>query len=314
MAALHTTAELFEKYRTQLALSWLAGRAGAGRSLLAPTQDADQQQASRVGYMNLSHPNLIQIIGLTELDYLAALDDEGQQQAIQRLFAAAPAMVIIADGEQPPPQVLSAAEASATPLLRSLLPGYKVVGNLDYYLSAMLAERAVVHGVFIEVMGIGVLLTGDSGIGKSELALELISRGHRLIADDAPEFHRIAPDTLNGICPPLLEGFLEVRGLGVLNIGAMFGDRAVKRNKYLRLIIHLQRMNAEQYASIDLLHGCRETRTILDVGVPQLTLPVAPGRNLAVLTESAALNHILVMKGYDAARDFVSRQKRYMAE
>ncbi len=161
-------------------------------------------------------------------------------------------------------------------------------------------------------MGIGVLLTGDSGIGKSELALELISRGHRLIADDAPEFIRVGPGVITGLCPPLLDGFLEVRGLGVLNIRAMFGDRVIKRNKYLRLVIHLEEINDEAYRTMDRLYGQRIMKTILGEEVPQVTLPVAPGRNLAVLVESAALNQRLIIQGYDAASDFAARSRRHI--
>lgn len=312
MGAIHTVDELFESHHKQLALRWIEGREGGGRAIQAEHEGAEEERAELVGYMNLSHPNRIQVLGITELDYLAALDEKARLAAIADLCGSASVAVVVTDGESPPAELLQCAARAGQALFTTPLPGHKIVRDLDYHLSGMLAEKEVLHGVFIEVMGIGVLLTGESGIGKSELALELISRGHRLIADDAPEFLRLAPNTINGICPPLLEGFLEVRGLGVINIRAMFGDRAIKLNKYLRLIIHLQRMDDEQYRNVDRLLGYRETRTILHEQVPQVTLPVAPGRNLAVLVESAALNHIQVMKGYDAAKDFSARMRRYM--
>ena len=160
--------------------------------------------------------------------------------------------------------------------------------------------------------GIGVLLTGESGVGKSELALELISRGHRLIADDAPEFSRVAPDTLSGECPEQLRDFLEVRGLGILNMRAMFGDNAIKNTKYLRLIMHLEAMNKKQSEQIDRLRGSRQLKNVLGVDVQQITIPVAPGRNLAVLVEIAVRNHILSYKGYNAAESFIQRQQEFI--
>ena len=154
----------------------------------------------------------------------------------------------------------------------------------------------------------GVLLSGDAAVGKSELALALISRGHRLIADDAPEFAQLAPDILNGTCPPLLRDFLEVRGLGILNVRAMFGDSAVRRKKDLHLIIHLKKMSDRELTRIDRLEGSHSVRSIQGVSVPEFTLPVAPGRNLAILVEAAVRHHALRLRGYDAGIDFAERQ------
>ena len=161
-------------------------------------------------------------------------------------------------------------------------------------------------------MGIGVLLTGSSGIGKSELALELLSRGHRLIADDSPEFFLAEPEIISGGCPPALQDFLEVRGLGILNIRTMFGDSAMRETKYLRLIIHLQSFTDDELQNIDRLRGSHQRKTILDVHIPQITIPVAPGRNMAVIVEVAIRNHILAMKGYNAAEDFILKQQQFI--
>src|SRR5690606_5808229 len=180
---------------------------------------------------------------------------------------------------------------------------------LQYHISRALAPTTTMHGVFMEVYSIGVLITGDAGSGKSELALELITRGHRLIADDAPQFTLIAPDVIDGTCPELLQDCLEVRGLGILNVREMFGDTAIKRNKYLRLVVHLQRLDGNiNEQTIDRLRGDASSRQLLDVEVPMLTIPVAPGRNIAVLVEAAARNHILRLKGYDPAQTFIDRQ------
>jgi HPr kinase/phosphorylase len=162
----------------------------------------------------------------------------------------------------------------------------------------------------MEVMAIGVLITGSSGIGKSELALELISRGHRLIADDAPQFSKIAPDIINGTCPKSLQDFLEVRGLGILNVRELFGDSAIKKNKYLKLIVQLQPMDMKNHSLIDRLEGSYNTRNLLDMNIPEITLPVAPGRNLAVMMECAARNHILRDDGYNATEIFAKRQEK----
>jgi HPr kinase/phosphorylase len=165
------------------------------------------------------------------------------------------------------------------------------------------------------IYSIGVLITGDSVSGKSELALDLVTRGHRLVADDAPEFTQIAPDVLDGTCPELLQDLLEVRGLGVLNIRDMFGDTAVKRNKYLRLIVHLTRPVGEPVPTpggMDRLTGDSGARRVLDLDVPTITVPVMAGRNLAVLAEAAARVHILRAKGVDPAAAFMARHSHFL--
>ncbi len=202
-----------------------------------------------------------------------------------------------------------ARHCSPPPLSDSL-----VLDNLQYYAARFLAAKTTLHGVFLEVLGMGVLLTGHSAVGKSELALELITRGHRLVADDAPEFRRIAPDIVAGSCPPLLREFLEVRGLGILNIRAMFGDSSIVNNMYLQLIIHLKRMKLQEIADMERLQAVGQSRSVLGVEIPQLTVPVAPGRNLAILVETAVRNHMLKLKGYDAAELFIERQRRSIEE
>lgn len=168
------------------------------------------------------------------------------------------------------------------------------------------------HGVFLDVLGVGVLLVGSSGIGKSEIALSLINRGHRLIADDAVLFNLMNNDTLTGNCPELLQDFLEVRGLGILNIRVMFGDTAIKESKRLQLVVRLVAMEDDTLQKIDRLHGVYRKRTILKVDVPEVTIPVAPGRNLSILVEGAVRNQVLKNTGYDASQDFINRQSKLM--
>jgi len=173
----------------------------------------------------------------------------------------------------------------------------------------MLEEKVTLHGVFMEVIQLGVLLAGSSGVGKSELALELLNRGHRLIADDAPEFSRSPSGSVEGRSPEVLCDFLEVRGLGIINVRAMFGDMAVMPGAELNIILKLQLMSGEQLAAIDRLRASRDSVVVLDKQVPRITLPVAPGRNLAVLVETAVRSHQLMSGGYDAAADFNRRQQ-----
>jgi HPr kinase/phosphorylase len=300
--------DLFDSLSERLNLSWVAGLVGADKPLLLPSTDTSTDLIA--GPLNYIHPNRVQVIGTAELRYLNGLEPAGREQALRQLFADGPAIVILVDGVSAPPRLAELADESGIALMRSPLPDSQVLDNLQYYASLFLSDKTTLHGVFLEVLGMGVLLTGDPAVGKSELALDLISRGSRLVADDAPEFTRIAPDIISGTCPPLLREFLEVRGLGILNIRAMFGDSAIKRTKYLRLIVHLKRMSSEQIAGMDRLSGAHSSREVLGVSVPQVTVPVAPGRNLSILVESAVRNHLLRLKGYDAAEVLIERQQQ----
>ncbi len=300
--------DLFDALQERLQLTWLGGETGASRPLLQ--EGADPSTGIIAGPLNYIHPNRVQVIGAAEDAYLGGLSADARAQAIEQLFKDDPALIVLVSGVAGPAELPLLADQHRVPLMRSPLPDSQVLDNLQYYASLFLSEKTTLHGVFLEVLGMGVLLSGDPAVGKSELALDLITRGSRLVADDAPEFTRIAPDIISGTCPPLLRDFLEVRGLGILNIRAMFGDSSIKRTKYLRLIVHLKRMSAEQIASIDRLSGAHTNRDLLGVSVPQVTVPVAPGRNLAVLVESAVRNHLLRLKGYDATEILIERQQQ----
>ena len=307
--------DLFETHRDKLTLEHVAGNDGKDRFIqFEDTQLAveDVPDVSFVGHMNFIHPHRIQVIGYRETEYLDNLPKPERGNAIQGLYDGDPLCIIVANSIQPYKELIECSKISGVPLYSSLQNSQFIVNHLQYYLAHTLANRITLHGVFLEVNGIGVLLTGESGVGKSELALELISRGHRLIADDAPEFSRVAPDTLSGECPEQLRDFLEVRGLGILNMRAMFGDNAIKNTKYLRLIMHLEAMNKKQSEQIDRLRGSRQLKNVLGVDVQQITIPVAPGRNLAVLVEIAVRNHILSYKGYNAAESFIQRQQEFI--
>src|SRR5438477_276907 len=231
---------------------------------------------------------------------------------VERLFEFAPAAVIIADGVTPPPQLLEVAARTHTPLFTSPMPAAGVIDKLARYLAKALAESTERHGVFMDVLGLGVLITGESGVGKSELGLELISRGHGLVADDIVEISRIAANTLDGRCPPMLRDFLEVRGLGLLNIRTIFGETAVRPKMKLKLIAHLEKPRPEGRDPGERLPLADLWEDILGVTVRKVIIPVAAGRNLAVLVEAAVRNHILKLRGVDSTAEFLARQKRQL--
>ncbi|WP_006786197.1 HPr(Ser) kinase/phosphatase [Thiorhodospira sibirica] len=301
---------IVEALHKRLGLGWLAGRSGQTRRIRAQSNDPGSR--SLVGHLNLIHPNQIQVLGNAELHYLNTLRKHSRHDVLEQLFCNQTVMLIICDDQCPSHGLVTLADKTHLPLLQSALPSHELISCLRYFFSNRLAETTVVHGVFMEVIGAGLLITGQSGIGKSELALELISRGHRLVADDAPNFARITPETLRGSCPHILEDFLEVRGLGVLNIRALFGDSAIKSSKYLHLIIDLCAQDQLTVDALDRLNGICYTRTILGLDIPVIALPVAPGRNLAVMVETAVRNHLLRMKGYYAGDDLAARQRRAM--
>ena len=303
-----TVGTLFTQHKNILMLAWVAGEEGADRTIVAPlVGGAGEVPLPLVGFLNVIKPNRVQVIGASELEFLQGLGKNSYADTLTRLFSTKPAAIILAEGIDAPDVLKTRAGNTQTPLLQSSAGSHKIVDHLRYYLTQLVSEHVVMHGVFMEVLGIGVLLTGPSGIGKSELALELVSRGHRLVADDAPIFMLSGPDTIKGSCPPPLRDFIEVRGLGVLNIRAMFGDSAVKKTKQLRLVIHIEYLDDEQLAQVDRLRGSQDSIDILGIGITQIVLPVAAGRNLAVLVETAVRNHVLVFRGYNAADDFLGK-------
>ena len=325
--------ELFDSHAEKYSLGWVSGKQGGG-NLILPEQVKDPQTAtfksrkkkpgiskgkttgskSLVGYLNLIHPHQIQILGATELKYFEGLRSISKQDALRQLFTPGPACIIVSRNKPVPAFLKRKCSEYNVPLFSSPLSSSKLSESLHYYLNNLFADVLTLHGVYLEVHAIGVLITGPSGVGKSELALELITRGHRLVADDAPQFSRLAPDIINGTCPAALQDFLEVRGLGIINVRELFGDSAIKINKYLRLIIRLEPLSKESIKQIDRLEGSYTTRNILDLEIPEITLPVAPGRNLAVLLECAARNHMLRISGYNASEVFTGRQQIMIAK
>jgi len=306
-----TAAELFRCQQERLELRWVSGRSGDKRELHAARQST--QRPSLAGYLNIIYPNNVQILGTEELAWLDSLDPRHRWEVIERIVENRPLAIVIGRNLECPEDLCAAADESSTPLWVSPLPGHDLLNHLSWHLAQTLAPQITLHGVFMELYSIGVLITGEAGSGKSELALELLTRGHRLVADDAPLFTQVAPDVLDGSCPELLQDMLEVRGLGVLNVREMFGDTSIKKSKYLRLIVHLTKPTLEtgDYG-FERLTGDSGTRHVLDLDVPLITLPVMPGRNLAVLTEAAARLHLLRSKGIDPAVMFVARHSNLL--
>ena len=305
--------ELFEELRERLALRWLSGGQRGGERLIERGEHLSRRP-SLAGYLNVIHPNKVQIIGSAELAWLDGLDARQRWEVLQKIMDSRPLAMVITQDQACPTDLREFAEESDTPLWASPRRGYELLNLLQYHVARALAPRITLHGVFMEIYSIGVLITGDSGAGKSELAIELVSRGHRLVADDAPEFTQIAPDVLDGTCPELLQDLLEVRGLGVMNIRQMFGDTAVKRNKYLRLIVHLVRSTEPSKEAMARITGESASRRVLDLDVPVVGLPVAAGRNLAVLTEAAVRLHLLRSKGMDPAAAFLARHTEFLLQ
>jgi HPr kinase/phosphorylase len=293
-------AQLHDDNREALSLAWVAGR--EGRTAVRRESAA---AAALIGHLNLTHPNSVQVVGAYESASVTGL--------AERLFAASPAAVIYADGVPPPPSLLAEAERSNTPLFTSPLPAARVIEKLANYLAKRLADTIERHGVLMDVLGVGVLITGDSGVGKSELALELISRGQGLVADDVVEISRIAATTLEGRCPPLLKDFLEVRGLGLINIRAIYGETAVRPKMKLKLVAHLEKpAKGSARDAAERLPLSELAEDILGVTVRKVVIPVAAGRNLAVLLEAAVRNYILQLRGKDSAVEFLDRQRQAM--
>jgi HPr kinase/phosphorylase len=308
-----TTHELIADLEERLGLLWVSepGTA-AGPGISAGELSA---RPALAGFLNLIHPNKVQVLGSEEVLFLDQQSEVERSRTVKQLMRGRPLVILVGDGLQVPSCIVNGAAGSATALLRSDLPAYELVNYLQYHMARCLAKKDTLHGVFMEVFTIGVLISGEPGCGKSELALELITRGHRLIADDAPEFTQISPDIIDGTCPAALQDCLEVRGLGVLNVRQMFGDAAIKLNKFLRLIISLELpREAKRAVGGDRLSGDTSAKKVLDLEIPCITLQVRAGRNLAVMVEAAVRDFMLKMKGFDAAAAFVDRHARLLQQ
>ncbi len=302
---------LFEAHRPALRWEWIAGHAHPERRFdEAAVRDA-RSAADLVGYLNYIHPYRVQIVGHREVDYLSRDSHEDQERRISRIVGLEPPVIIVADGQTPPDRLVAICDRADIPLFVTAQTAGHVIDVVRDYLSLLFADRTTRHGVFMDILGLGVLLTGESGLGKSELGLELISRGHGLVADDAVDLYRISQTALEGRCPELLMNLLEVRGIGLLDIKAIFGETAVRRKMRLKLIVHLVRKETME-RDFERLPYEPLYEDILGVPVRKVVIAVDAGRNLAVLVEAAVRNTILQLRGIDTYNEFIQRHQRAM--
>lgn len=302
---------LFEDHRETLKWQWVAGLSASERRFEDQAISDARSGADLVGYLNYIHPYRLQVLGRREVDYLLNATDEDCRRRVARIVVLEPPVLVVADDAPPPQELVAMCERAHIPLFSTSYSAAFVIDVLRAYLSRHFAERTTLHGVFMDILGLGVLITGESGLGKSELGLELISRGHGLVADDAVDFDRVNQTTLEGRCPDLLQNLLEVRGIGLLDIKAIFGETAVRRKMRLRLIVHLVRKSTLERDYERLPHEPLY-EDVLGVAVRKAVIQVLAGRNIAVLVEAAVRNTILQLRGIDTYQEFVQRQRAAM--
>jgi len=289
---------LFEDHRQSLKWQWVAGLGASERRFDEVAVRAARSGADLVGYLNYIHPYRVQTLGEREVAYLSTGSPEDCSRRINRIITLEPPVLVVADGQP----LFSTPESAAF-----------VIDVLRAYLSKHFADRTSMHGVFMDILGLGVMITGESGLGKSELGLELISRGHGLVADDTVDLYRINQTTIEGRCPDLLRNLLEVRGIGLLDIKAIFGETAVRRKMRLKLIVHLVRRETLE-REYDRIPYEPLTQDILGIAVRKVVIQVEAGRNIAVLVEAAVRNAILQLRGINTYEEFVERHRRAMEQ
>ena len=300
---------LFETHREALHWEWVAGHAQPDRRFTeAAIRDA-QSAADLIGYLNYIHPYRIQIVGSREVDYFNASNPEDLERRVARIVTLEPPFIIVADGKTPPDRLVAMCERAEIPLFVTQESSGHVIDVLRTHLAHVFAERITRHGVFMDILGMGVLITGQSGLGKSELGLELVSRGHGLVADDAVDLYKISQTSLEGRCPELLMNLLEVRGIGLLDIKAIFGETAVRRKMRLKLLVHLVRQEVLE-RDFERLPQEPLYEDVLGIPVRKVVIAVDAGRNLAVLVEAAVRNTILQLRGIDTYQEFINRHQR----
>ena len=302
---------LFEDHRATLKWEWVAGLGASERRFDEVAVRAARSGADLVGYLNYIHPYRVQLLGEREIAYLSTGSPDDCARRISRIVTLEPPVLIIADGQVAPDTLLSMCERAQIPMFATKESAAFVIDVLRAYLSKHFADRTSMHGVFMDILGLGLMITGESGLGKSELGLELISRGHGLVADDAVDLYRINQTTIEGRCPELLQNLLEVRGIGLLDIKAIFGETAVRRKMRLKLIVHLVRRETleREYERIPYEPL---TQDVLGIPVRKVIIQVVAGRNIAVLVEAAVRNVILQLRGIDTYKEFVERHRQAM--
>jgi HPr kinase/phosphorylase len=293
------TKDIFERLQLEL----ISGEEGINRPI--STSDISRPGIEIAGYFEYYPAERIQLLGKTELSFFSELPENERISRMDRLCTDITPAIIVTRGLEVPKELIEASERESVPVLRSNMKTTRFSSRLTNFLESKLAPTTAVHGVLVDIYGIGVLITGKSGVGKSETALELVKRGHRLVADDCVEIRQEDQDTLVGASPDLIEHLLEIRGLGIINVMTLFGAGAVRSHKRITMVINLEIWDAtKQY---DRLGLDEEKMKIIDTDITKITVPVRPGRNLAVIIEVAAMNYRLKRMGVNAAQQFTER-------
>ena len=278
-------------------------------SIRLTVEDVARPGLQLAGYFDHFEPMRLQVVGNVEMSYVSKLSDPDRARIYDRLFSYKFPALLIARDMLPDPQCLQMAKKHNVSVLVSDLPTSTIISNIITYLKSALAPRITRHGVLVEVYGEGILLIGDSGIGKSEAAVELLKRGHRLIADDAVEIKKIGTDVLIGTAPDLIRNYIELRGIGIVNVAKLFGVGAVRHQNEINLVVNIVPWNTHEV--YDRLGLEEQYMDILGVKIPMNTIPITPGRNLAMILEVAAMNNRQKKMGYNAAIEFTEQINRH---
>jgi HPr kinase/phosphorylase len=293
-----------------LALEVIAGAQGLGRRITG--QRIQKPGLALTGYTAYVHPERVQVLGLTEISYLQSLDPDRRRAGLRALMGLGVSVLIVTRGLEIPVEATEMADTLGVPLLRSPLMSSIFINRITKYLDDCLAPTTSVHGVLMDVLGVGILILGKSGIGKSEAALDLVLRGHRLVADDIVEIRKHLPDNIYGAGSEIIKHHMEIRGLGIINIKDLFGISAVRDAKKIEMVAELVEWNEEE--EYDRL-GVDELRhNLLGVAIPLIRVPIRPGRNITTIIEVAARNQLLKYQGKHSAREFQERLNRAIAE
>ena len=281
-------------------------------SIRITVEDVARPGLQLAGFFDHYEPMRLQVMGNVEMSYTGKLSPANRSAIFDRLFSYKFPAMLIARGIQPHPEMLAMAKKHNITILLSPLPTSTISSSIITYMKDALAPRVTRHGVLVEVYGEGILLIGDSGIGKSEAAIELLKRGHRLIADDAVEIHKVSASSLVGTAPALIRNYIELRGIGIINVAKLDGMGAVKLNNQIDLVVNIVHWNTQE--AYDRLGLEEQYMDLLGVKVPAITIPVKPGRNLAVILEVAAMNNRQKKMGYNAALEFTEQINKHFDE
>jgi HPr kinase/phosphorylase len=291
-------------------LTLVAGRAGLDRRISTPS--IQKTGLALAGLDEYLHGGRVLVVGESEVRYLETLAEDARRNAIRRVLARALPCIVVTGGLPVDAVVLEEADTAGVPVLVTFLPTATAIVTLTSWLDDQLAPSAILHGVLLDILGLGVFVTGQSGIGKSECALDLVARGHRLVADDAVEVRRRAEAVIIGTCPELTRHHMEVRGLGLINVRDLFGAASTRPSKRVELVVQLERWDPA--GGYDRLGLDELTTDILGVKVPLVRIPVAPGRSISMLVEVAARNQLVRESGLSSARRLVARVDRVLGE